>query len=209
MQGLRRQRKMAHCGDAPPFSCPSVEAIPLTIPRPPSAPPPAESAPAPLVGIVMGSRSDWATLERASQVLTQFGVAHECEIVSAHRTPGKLADYAANAAGRGLRLIIAGAGGAAHLPGMMAAQTALPVFGVPVESAVLRGVDSLLSIVQMPAGIPVGTLAIGPAGATNAALLAVAVLALHDDRLAEALRIYREAQTQRVLADDLASPSQA
>jgi len=162
-----------------------------------------------LVGIVMGSRSDWATLERASQVLTQFGVAHECEIVSAHRTPGRLAEYAASAAGRGLRLIIAGAGGAAHLPGMMAAQTALPVFGVPVESAVLRGVDSLLSMVQMPAGIPVGTLAIGPAGATNAALLAVAVLALHDDRLAEALRVYRVAQTQRVLADDLASPSQS
>ena len=157
----------------------------------------------------MGSRSDWGTLERASQVLTQFGVAHECEIVSAHRTPGKLAEYAANAAGRGLRLIIAGAGGAAHLPGMIAAQTALPVFGVPVESAVLRGVDSLLSIVQMPAGIPVATLAIGPAGATNAALLAVAVLALHDDRLAAALRVYREAQTQRVLADDLARPNPA
>lgn len=176
--------------------------------RPKPAPLPDRSA-TPLVGIVMGSRSDWATLERSSQVLTQFGVAHECEIVSAHRTPGKLAEYAASAAGRGLRLIIAGAGGAAHLPGMMAAQTALPVFGVPVESAVLRGVDSLLSMVQMPAGIPVGTLAIGPAGATNAALLAVAVLALHDDRLAEALRGYREAQTQRVLADDLASPSQS
>jgi 5-(carboxyamino)imidazole ribonucleotide mutase len=157
----------------------------------------------------MGSRSDWSTLERASQVLTEFGVPHECEIVSAHRTPGKLADYAATAASRGLRLIIAGAGGAAHLPGMMAAQTALPVFGVPVESAVLRGVDSLLSIVQMPAGIPVATLAIGPAGATNAALLAVAVLALHDDRLAAALRGYREAQTQRVLADDLARPNPA
>ena len=179
----------------------------MTISRPTSVSPSTDCAALPLVGIVMGSRSDWATLERASQVLTQFGVAHECEIVSAHRTPGKLADYAASAAGRGLRLIIAGAGGAAHLPGMMAAQTALPVFGVPVESALLRGVDSLLSIVQMPAGIPVGTLAIGPAGATNAALLAVAVLALHDDRLAEALRVYRDAQTQRVLADDLASPS--
>lgn len=181
----------------------------MTTPRPASAPPSPDRSAAPLVGIVMGSRSDWATLERASQVLTQFAVPHECEIVSAHRTPGKLADYAAGAASRGLKVIIAGAGGAAHLPGMMAAQTTLPVFGVPVESAVLRGVDSLLSIVQMPAGIPVGTLAIGPAGATNAALLAVAVLALHDDRLAEALRVYRETQTQRVLADDLASPSQA
>jgi 5-(carboxyamino)imidazole ribonucleotide mutase len=151
----------------------------------------------------MGSRSDWATLERASQVLTQFGVAHECEIVSAHRTPGKLADYAASAAGRGLRLIIAGAGGAAHLPGMMAAQTALPVFGVPVESAVLRGVDSLLSIVQMPAGIPVGTLAIGPAGAANAALLAVAILAIEDASLRDKLIAYRTAQTDRVLGDRL------
>ena len=179
----------------------------MATPRSAPASPPARAA-TPLVGIVMGSRSDWATLERASEVLTQFGVAHECEIVSAHRTPGKLADYAASAAARGLRLIIAGAGGAAHLPGMMAAQTALPVFGVPVESAVLRGVDSLLSIVQMPAGIPVGTLAIGPAGATNAALLAVAVLALHDDRLAEALRKYRDAQTARVLADDLACSGQ-
>jgi len=176
------------------------------LPSTPPAPPPSAG---PLVGIVMGSRSDWATLERASQVLTQFAVPHECEIVSAHRTPGKLADYAATAASRGLRVIIAGAGGAAHLPGMMAAQTALPVFGVPVESAMLRGVDSLLSIVQMPAGIPVGTLAIGPAGATNAALLAVAVLALQDDRLAEALRAYREGQTARVLADDLAHPSPA
>ena len=181
----------------------------MTAAPPASALPSPDRTPVPLVGIVMGSRSDWATLERASQVLTQFGVAHECEIVSAHRTPGKLAEYATHAARRGLQLIIAGAGGAAHLPGMMAAQTALPVFGVPVESALLRGVDSLLSIVQMPAGIPVGTLAIGPAGATNAALLAVAVLALHDDRLAEALRVYREEQTARVLADDLDCPRQA
>lgn len=181
----------------------------MTAAPPASALPSPDRTPVALVGIVMGSRSDWATLERASQVLTQFGVAHECEIVSAHRTPGKLAEYATNAARRGLQLIIAGAGGAAHLPGMMAAQTALPVFGVPVESALLRGVDSLLSIVQMPAGIPVGTLAIGPAGATNAALLAVAVLALHDDRLAEALRVYREEQTARVLADDLDCPRQA
>lgn len=151
----------------------------------------------------MGSRSDWETLERASLLLGTFGVRHECEIVSAHRTPDKLAEYARTAAGRGLRVIIAGAGGAAHLPGMMAAQTALPVFGVPVESKVLRGVDSLLSIVQMPAGIPVGTLAIGPAGATNAALLAVAVLALSDHALAARLNAYREEQTRRVLAEDL------
>lgn len=159
----------------------------------------------PIVGIVMGSRSDWATLERASVLLGEFGVPHECEVVSAHRTPEKLAEYARSAAGRGLRVIIAGAGGAAHLPGMMAAQTPLPVFGVPVESAMLRGVDSLLSIVQMPAGIPVGTLAIGPAGATNAALLAVAVLALSDDALAARLRAYRDDQTRRVLADDLSA----
>ncbi len=162
----------------------------------------------PLVGIVMGSRSDWSTLERAAQVLAQFGVPHECEIVSAHRTPGKLADYAHSAADRGLKVIIAGAGGAAHLPGMVAAQTALPVFGVPVESSILRGVDSLLSIVQMPAGIPVGTLAIGPAGATNAALLAVAVLALHDKALAGKLQRYRDEQNERVLADDLSRPGQ-
>ena len=178
-------------------------------PTPSPALPAASSVAAqpPLVGIVMGSRSDWATLERAAVVLQEFGVAHECEIVSAHRTPDKLADYAATAQGRGLQVIIAGAGGAAHLPGMMAAQTLLPVFGVPVESAVLRGVDSLLSIVQMPAGIPVGTLAIGPAGAANAALLAIAVLALRDPGLAEKLRIYRAEQTQRVLADDLSRPA--
>jgi len=174
--------------------------------RPPASPP-ADGKP--LVGIVMGSRSDWATLERASDTLRQFGVPHECEVVSAHRTPHKLAEYAAAAAGRGLRVIIAGAGGAAHLPGMMAAQTHLPVFGVPVESAVLRGVDSLLSIVQMPAGIPVGTLAIGPAGAANAALLAVAVLALSDDALAARLRAYRDEQTRRVLAEGLPGPSPA
>lgn len=155
----------------------------------------------PLVGIVMGSRSDWATLRRAAEVLAEFGVAHESQIVSAHRTPGRLADYAAAAADRGLRVIIAGAGGAAHLPGMMAAQTHLPVFGVPVESSMLRGVDSLLSIVQMPAGVPVGTLAIGPAGAVNAALLAVAVLALDDGALRERLLAYRRRQTERVLQD--------
>jgi 5-(carboxyamino)imidazole ribonucleotide mutase len=151
----------------------------------------------------MGSRSDWPTLQRAAQILEQFGVPHECEVVSAHRTPGKLAEYAQAAAGRGLRVIIAGAGGAAHLPGMLAAQTHLPVLGVPVESAMLRGVDSLLSIVQMPAGVPVGTLAIGPAGAANAALLAVSILALGDSGLREKLVAYRAEQTGRVLAERL------
>ncbi|NBU40691.1 MAG: 5-(carboxyamino)imidazole ribonucleotide mutase [Planctomycetia bacterium] len=155
----------------------------------------------PLVGVVMGSRSDWATLERAASLLDQFGVPHECEIVSAHRTPDRLATYARSAADRGLRVIIAGAGGAAHLPGMMAAHTHLPVLGVPVESAVLRGVDSLLSIVQMPAGIPVGTLAIGQAGAANAALLAVSILALGDPSLRDRLLAYRAEQTARVLAE--------
>ncbi len=160
-------------------------------------------SPAPLVGVVMGSRSDWPTLQRAAPILEQFGVPHECEVVSAHRTPGKLAEYAQAAAGRGLRVIIAGAGGAAHLPGMLAAQTHLPVLGVPVESAMLRGVDSLLSIVQMPAGVPVGTLAIGPAGAANAALLAVSILALGDSGLREKLVAYRAEQTGRVLAERL------
>lgn len=155
------------------------------------------------VGIVMGSRSDWATLQRAAELLGQFGVPHECDIVSAHRTPDKLVGYAKTAADRGLRVIIAGAGGAAHLPGMIAAQTHLPVLGVPVESSMLRGVDSLLSIVQMPAGIPVGTLAIGPAGAANAALLAIAILALENVALREKLIAYRTAQTERVLGDRL------
>jgi len=158
----------------------------------------------PVVGIVMGSRSDWETLRRAAETLKQFGVPHACEIVSAHRTPEKLADYARTAADRGLKVVIAGAGGAAHLPGMLAAQTHLPVLGVPVESAVLRGVDSLLSIVQMPAGIPVGTLAIGPAGAANAALLAVAILALDDADLRGRLQAWRREQTARVLREDLA-----
>lgn len=163
----------------------------------------------PVVGIVMGSRSDWATLERAAQTLDQFGVPHECEIVSAHRTPDKLATYAKSAADRGLKVIIAGAGGAAHLPGIMAAQTHLPVLGVPVESSMLRGVDSLLSIVQMPAGVPVGTLAIGPAGAANAALLAIAILATADAPLEKKLVAYRSAQTARVLADTLGEPTPA
>ena len=163
----------------------------------------------PLVGVVMGSRSDWPTLQRAAAVLEQFGVPHACEVVSAHRTPDKLADYARSAADRGLKLIIAGAGGAAHLPGMLAAQTHLPVLGVPVESAMLRGVDSLLSIVQMPAGVPVGTLAIGPAGAANAALLAVSILALDDAALRGKLVAYRAEQTARVLSEDLAGESTA
>ena len=155
----------------------------------------------------MGSRSDWATLQRAAVLLEQLGVPHECQIVSAHRTPERLADYARTAAARGLEVIIAGAGGAAHLPGMIAAQTHLPVLGVPVESAILRGVDSLLSIVQMPVGIPVGTLAIGPAGATNAARLAVAILAPQDAGLRTRLQKFRAEQTQAVLADELESPS--
>jgi len=157
----------------------------------------------------MGSRSDWATLQRAADVLDQLGVPHACEVVSAHRTPDKLADYAKSAATRGLKVIIAGAGGAAHLPGMLAAQTHLPVLGVPVESAVLRGMDSLLSIVQMPAGIPVGTLAIGPAGAANAALLAVAILAIEDASLRDRLIAYRAEQTARVLREDLNGESSA
>ena len=146
----------------------------------------------------MGSRSDWSTLEHASQVLEQFGVGHECEIVSAHRTPNKLATYAGTAADRGLRVIIAGAGGAAHLPGMIAAQTHLPVLGVPVESKALKGMDSLLSIVQMPGGVPVATLAIGEPGAKNAGILAAQILALSDPILAGRLTAFREAQTEAV-----------
>ncbi len=153
---------------------------------------------APLVAVVMGSTSDWETMRHAAEVLKQFGVAHECAVVSAHRTPRWMAEFAADAEARGLEVIIAGAGGAAHLPGMVAAQTLVPVFGVPVESKALKGLDSLLSIVQMPAGIPVGTLAIGPSGATNAALLAVAVLANTRPRLREKLRRFREEQTAKV-----------
>ena len=169
----------------------------MTAAPPASALPSPDRTPVALVGIVMGSRSDWATLERASQVLTQFGVAHECEIVSAHRTPGKLAEYATHAARRGLQLIIAGAGGAAHLPGMMAAQTALPVFGVPVESKALSGLDSLYSIVQMPAGIPVATVAIG--NAKNAGLLAVQILGAYDPHLQQQLQDYRQGLQDLVL----------
>lgn len=158
---------------------------------------------APVVGIVMGSKSDWETMSGAADTLTQFGVAHECRVVSAHRTPAWMCQYAAEAASRGLQVIIAGAGGAAHLPGMIAAQTILPVLGVPVRSQALSGMDSLLSIVQMPRGVPVGTLAIGSAGAVNAALLAVSILALQRPALAEALTRHREAQAQQVLAQEL------
>jgi 5-(carboxyamino)imidazole ribonucleotide mutase len=153
----------------------------------------------PRVGIIMGSRSDWSTMQHAADVLKELDISHEVEVVSAHRTPDKLFDYAETAEERGLEVIIAGAGGAAHLPGMCAAKTVLPVLGVPIESAVLRGVDSLLSIVQMPAGIPVGTLAIGKAGARNAALLAAAILALKTPSIREALKGFRTAQTQDVL----------
>jgi 5-(carboxyamino)imidazole ribonucleotide mutase len=152
----------------------------------------------PLVGIIMGSRSDWETMREASAILAELQVAHECKVVSAHRTPERLYDYAKGAAGRGLKCIIAGAGGAAHLPGMAASMTVLPVLGVPVQSKALDGMDSLLSIVQMPAGIPVGTLAIGKAGATNAALLAAAMLATHDAALSERLSAWRAAQTASV-----------
>jgi len=154
---------------------------------------------APRVGVVMGSRSDWETMEHASTTLTRMGIVHEVRVVSAHRTPDLLFDYADTARGRGIQVIIAGAGGAAHLPGMLAAKTALPVFGVPVQSKALNGMDSLLSIAQMPAGIPVGTLAIGRAGATNAALLAASVLALHDASVAVALDAFRAEQTRSVL----------
>ena len=153
----------------------------------------------PRVGVVMGSRSDWETMQHAAHVLTELGVAHEVRVVSAHRTPDLLFSYAEQATERGLQVIIAGAGGAAHLPGMLAAKTRLPVFGVPVQSKALNGMDSLLSIAQMPAGIPVGTLAIGRAGAVNAGLLAAAVLALHDAALSRALEDWRARQTQAVL----------
>ena len=151
-----------------------------------------------LVGIIMGSTSAWETMRHAADALAELGVPHETKVVSAHRTPQRLYDYATSAADRGLKVIIAGAGGAAHLPGMAAALTELPVFGVPVESKALSGVDSLYSIVQMPAGIPVGTLAIGKAGAINAALLAAAVLALSDPALSDRLAAWRKAQTEAV-----------
>lgn len=152
----------------------------------------------PQVGIIMGSQSDWPTLSHAAETLAALGITYEKRIVSAHRTPKRMADYAEGARGRGLKVIIAGAGGAAHLPGMVAAMTPLPVFGVPVESKALKGLDSLLSIVQMPGGVPVGTLAVGKAGAINAALLAAAVLALSDEDVATALDAWRAKQTAAV-----------
>jgi 5-(carboxyamino)imidazole ribonucleotide mutase len=153
----------------------------------------------PLVGVIMGSKSDWETMSHAADTLRELGVDHEVRVVSAHRTPDLLFEYAATAAGRGLEVIIAGAGGAAHLPGMCASKTVLPVLGVPVESKVLRGVDSLLSIVQMPAGVPVGTLAIGRAGAVNAALFAASMLGAKYPQFREAIARWRERQTQAVL----------
>jgi len=155
----------------------------------------------PLVGVIMGSRSDWETMRHADEVLTALAIPHECRVVSAHRTPERLFDYAREARGRGLKVIVAGAGGAAHLPGMAASMTPLPVLGVPVESHALKGMDSLLSIAQMPGGVPVGTLAIGKAGAINAALLAAAILALSDQALAERLDAWRARQTESVPHD--------
>ena len=160
-----------------------------------------------LVGIVMGSDSDWEIMQHAARRLTEFGVTHEARVVSAHRTPDQLYRYAEDAAGRGLRCIIAGAGGAAHLPGMLAAKTTLPVLGVPIPTKHLQGLDSLLSIVQMPAGIPVATFAIGTAGAGNAGLYAVAILALNDPELSERLNEFRRTQERRVLDLKLPEPS--
>ena len=156
-----------------------------------------------LVGVIMGSTSDWETMKHAHETLEQFGVAHECKVVSAHRTPGLMADYAAEAAARGLEVIIAGAGGAAHLPGMVASMTTVPVLGVPVQSRTLNGLDSLLSIVQMPGGVPVGTLSIGRSGAINAALLAVAILGNSRPELRQKLADYRAARDAQVRQDIL------
>jgi 5-(carboxyamino)imidazole ribonucleotide mutase len=167
---------------------------------------PSSSRAAPLVGVIMGSQSDWETLRHAADVLTELGIAHECKIVSAHRTPQRLFEYASSARARGLHVIIAGAGGAAHLPGMTASITSLPVFGVPVESKALKGLDSLLSIAQMPGGVPVGTLAVGAAGAKNAALLAAAVLANHDAELLAKLEAWRARQTEAVAVEPDRTP---
>ena len=160
-------------------------------------------AEAPLVAVIMGSKSDWETMRHADETLTRLGVPHECAIVSAHRTPDWMAEFARGAEARGIEVIIAGAGGAAHLPGMVAAHTLVPVLGVPVETHALKGLDSLLSIVQMPGGIPVGTLAIGAAGATNAALLAGAIVSPQRPAIRAALRAFREEQTRRVREDSL------
>jgi 5-(carboxyamino)imidazole ribonucleotide mutase len=157
----------------------------------------------PLVGVVMGSKSDWETLSHADELLTHFGIAHECRVVSAHRTPDLMREYATTAESRGIEVIIAGAGGAAHLPGMVAAYTVLPVIGVPVQSKALNGLDSLLSIVQMPGGVPVATVAIGKAGAKNAALLAVSILSNSRPELREKLKAFRDEQTRSVLGDTL------
>lgn len=157
----------------------------------------------PKVGIIMGSQSDWATMSSAAQLLADFDIAFACEVVSAHRTPDRLFEYAKTAKDNGLQVIIAGAGGAAHLPGMCASQTALPVLGVPVKSSILSGWDSLLSIVQMPKGVAVGTLAIGTAGAYNAALLAIQILALHDNAIADKLMSLRQSQTETILASPI------
>jgi 5-(carboxyamino)imidazole ribonucleotide mutase len=165
---------------------------------PPNSP---AKPPAPLVGIIMGSSSDWETMEHAAKTLDDLGVPHETRVVSAHRTPDLLFEYASSAERRGIEVLIAGAGGAAHLPGMTASKTVLPVLGVPVESKTLKGLDSLLSIAQMPGGVPVGTLAIGKAGAINAALLAAAILGAKHPGIREAFRKFREAQTERVLAN--------
>ena len=163
----------------------------------------ADSVPTPIVGVIMGSKSDWETLRHAVEMLTQFGIPQEARIVSAHRTPELMSKYAAEAERRGLEVIIAGAGGAAHLPGMVASHTILPVIGVPVQSHALQGLDSLLSIVQMPGGVPVGTMAIGKAGAINAALLAVRILATTRPELREKLRAFHIDQTQKVLQEAL------
>jgi len=165
--------------------------------------PPAAKNASPLVGVIMGSKSDWDTMRHAAETLASFGVPHEAVVVSAHRTPDGMAEYAKAAEGRGIQVIIAGAGGAAHLPGMVSAHTVLPVLGVPVESQALKGLDSLLSIVQMPGGVPVGTLAIGSAGAKNAALLAVAILANQRPALREALHRFRAAQARKVRESSL------
>jgi 5-(carboxyamino)imidazole ribonucleotide mutase len=165
------------------------------------ASPPAAATPT--VGVIMGSRSDWETMKAAADVLTQFGVAHECRVVSAHRTPSWMVEYAREAEARNLQVIIAGAGGAAHLPGMVASMTTVPVIGVPVQSRALSGLDSLLSIVQMPGGVPVATMAIGPAGATNAGLFAVSLLATRDPALRSQLRTWRDARARAVREETL------
>ncbi len=157
----------------------------------------------PLVGVIMGSKSDWETMKAAAEMLAQFGVAHECRVVSAHRTPEWMVEYATSAADRGLQVIIAGAGGAAHLPGMVAGHTLLPVIGVPIQSRALNGLDSLLSIVQMPAGVPVATMAIGRAGATNAALLAVSILGAGQPHLRASLRRFRQQRAEEVMQEVL------